>query len=251
MAIPAQRTPVSRSLWARLETGWALVGAFFLCAVIACLQNIPACATALFTGAILLAAAFPPPGRSLRRFAAVNVFVLSMWLIVPWTTPGESIWSWHGFAITWQGLRLCALLTLKANAILAVFLAFLGQTSALALARGLSALHCPDKLTWILLLMERNIHLLSHEWKNELEAAKLRGFAASTSRHGYVTLAVLLGLLFIRAQERGQRLNEALLLAGFDGRLPFRTRLHFSFPAAFFCLLVLALAALLLLTGHD
>lgn len=246
----ARRAQRSRSLWIRLETGWTLAGALLLCAVIASLRDLAACAIALFIGLLLLIAAFPPPDRCLRRFAAINLFVICMWLIVPWTTPGESIWSWQRFAITSQGIQLCALLSLKANAILAVFLAFLGQTSTLGLARALVSLHCPDKLTWILLLMERNIHLLSREWRKMLDAAKLRGFAARASKHGYRTLAVLLGLLFIRAQERGQKLNEALLLAGFSGKLPFRPHLHFALPEAGFCLLVAAISALLLMIGH-
>lgn len=207
------------------------------------------CAAALLTGLLMLITSFPP-GRILRRFAAINGFVLFMWLLVPWTTPGESIWSWHGLAITSQGIRLCALLTLKANAILAVFLAMLWQTSALDLARALASLHCPDKLIWILLLMERNIHLLLREWKRMIEAAKLRGFTARASRRGYGTIAALLGLLFIHAHERGQKLNEALLLAGFNGKLPFGSSLRFSFAEAVFCLFVIAISALLLLIGH-
>lgn len=188
----------------------------------ACLQNMAACWLALAIGAAMLALARPKPEKALARLGAANLFILALWLITPWTTPGEAVLSWRGFAITRQGLDLCLALTLKANAIVAVFLALVAPLSLSGLAAGLKALRCPQKLVWLILLMERNVFILKNEWRWMLEAAKLRGFAPRTSRHTYRTLAAMLALLLARAHDRGQKLHEAMLLAGFDGSVPFR-----------------------------
>lgn len=143
-----------------------------------------------------------------------------MWLAVPWTAPGPAIWRWGWLGLSKEGIDLCVLITLKANAILAVFIALVATMPLSSFAQGLAGLHCPAKLVWMLLLMERNVHLLKREWRQLVGAARLRCFVPRATLASYKTMAAMLALLLVRADARGRKLREAMLLAGFDGRLP-------------------------------
>lgn len=233
-----------------LGPGIRIAGATILSAVIACLTGTIPCLAGLAAGLIVIAAAWHGTTILLRRLAAVNIFIAFMWLLVPWSTPGPAIWNFGPLAISSTGIALCLAITLKANAIMLIFTGLLARLSLSQLAGGLASLHFPDKLAWLLLLMERNVHLLGREWRTLTEAASLRGFSARTGRHGYTTLAAMLAILFVKAQERSQKLQEALLLAGFNGSLPFRAPLRPGLAAISFLLLVTAASIALLCLNH-
>lgn len=212
---------VNANPWALFDPASLIAGSAALSISLACLDTLPACLLGLGFSFAILSLARPRLYFVLERFAAVNSFVLFLWLIVPFTTPGAPVWHWGWLKASIPGLQLCLLLTLKANSILAVFLAWLAPLSLSRLAQGLAALHCPAKLTFLILLMERNIFILKREWHNLFNAAKLRGFIAGTNFRSYRTIATLLAILLIRASDRAKKLQEAMLLAGFNGRLPF------------------------------
>lgn len=215
-----------------------LLAAALLCIAIACLENTGACALALCLGAVALA--LSPPPDFWPRFKAVNIFILLMWLIVPWTTPGEAAWQAGFFAASRRGLELCMLASLKANAILAIFSVFLANMNMMDMGRALAGLRCPPHLAWLFLLMDRNVHMLRRQWRKLRDAARLRAFVPRTSLRAYAVIAALLGGLLLRAHERGHRLNDALLLRGFNGRIPFACP---AFNRADYSLLLLACAA--------
>lgn len=207
-----------------LAPGTALAGATCLSVIVACLQNPAACIAALGVGILLLIISKAFDRALFARFAAVNFFVLFLWLFTPWATPGTIIWRWHWIAVSKEGLHLCLIVTLKANAIVAIFSALVAPLSISALARGLASLRCPARLAWLLLLMEPNIHILKREWRNLTAAAKLRAFRPRSSMAAYRTMASMLALWLARAQIRAGKLREAMLLAAFTGELQFQVR---------------------------
>lgn len=197
-----------------------LAGATILSVVTACLHSLLASLAALFCSLLLLALA--KPAKILQPLLTVNLFILFMWLVVPWTTPGEILWQWRWLRITYEGVLLCSLLTLKANAILFVFLALVAPMPLPQLSAGLARLHMPKKLVLLLMLMERNIYLLKRQWQVLTEAASLAAFVPATNLRSYSALGAMLAMLFVSASDRGKKLHEAMLLAGFTGELPFR-----------------------------
>ena len=63
--------------------------------------------------------------------------------------------------------------------------------------------------------------------------------------HCYRTLGSMLGLLLVSCHDRAMRCREAMLLRGFDGRLPMLHPLRFGRADLFFCLaLSMCLSAL-------
>lgn len=210
----------------------------FSCAV-ACLQNLTACVAALFFAVCSIAIGRPALRVFPRRLLAANIFILFMWLLVPWTTPGAPTFKLGWFTASETGIELCLLITLKANALILVFMALVSPIGMSSLSNALLRLHCPEKLAWLFLLMGRAIHLLTREWTILAEAARLRGFRAGANMHSYRTLAALLALLLVGANDRAERMREAMLLRGFSGRLPVGPPLHFSLRDAFLGLFLL------------
>lgn len=192
--------------------------AVLLAVALALLQQVTACCLALGLGCVLLGLARAPLRPLWQRLAAVNMFILFLWLVTPWTTPGTVVWQWHFIQVSREGLYLSLLVTLKSNAIACVFLSLVATLPAATLGHALERLGCPDKLVFLFLFTGRYIHLLAAEWEDLVTAARLRGFRPRTDLHTYRTVASLLGLLLVRSHERAQRTHEAMRLRGFSGR---------------------------------
>ncbi|MCR5815031.1 MAG: cobalt ECF transporter T component CbiQ [Desulfovibrio sp.] len=155
----------------------------------------------------------------LQRLLTVNTFVLFLWLITPFTTPGPSLWTLGPLTASQPGVTLAVLVTVKANILTAFFIALLGGMSISTLGHALEVLHLPRKLIFLLLFTERSFYLLQSQWQSMQQAAKLRGFVARTNLRSYLTIAQLLGILLIRSLDHAQKAREALLLRGFAGRI--------------------------------
>lgn len=185
--------------------------------------------------------------RTIRsRFWAVNVFILFIWLIVPFTTGGPFLVEAGFLRLSEKGLSLCLLITFKANALLAIFTAFLTPLSLANLGQALLALGCSQKLALLFLLMERNVFILRNQWTIQQNAAKLRGFAPKTSLRAYKTIAALLALLLLRAYDYAQILREAMLLRGFDGKLPELSQGRITRADIYLCVFTASACAILL-----
>ena len=55
---------------------------------LALLRQMTACCLGLGLGCVLLGLAQAPLGPLWRRLVAINMFILFLWLVTPWTTPG-------------------------------------------------------------------------------------------------------------------------------------------------------------------
>jgi cobalt/nickel transport system permease protein len=210
---------------------------------LALVQQISSGLLGLVFGLGLLRLARPAVTSLPRRLAAVNIFVLFLWCVLPFTMPGEQI-SFGWLAASLPGLRLSLLITLKANAIFCVFQALSGDMPPSAAGRALEGLGCPAKLVFLFLVTGRYVHLLMEEWQTLMDAAKLRGFAPRAGLRAWRVLACLLGLLLIRSHERSRRVYEAMSLRAFTGN--FRTVTLFQTRPAD---AILALVVLLFLAG--
>lgn len=195
----------------------AALAAFSLAVAVAPDLRSPALALLLAAG---LAAWAGLPGRDLRRrLMVVNAFIAFLWVLVPFTTPGDAAWSLGPVTATAQGLRLCAGVTLKANAITLAFLALAATSDAATLGQALERLGLPAKLAFLLLFTYRFIHVLAGEQARLATAARLRGFRPRTDAHTYRTLAALLAMVLVGAVRRAEMARRAMLLRAFAGRL--------------------------------
>ena len=220
--------------------------------LLTCLLSLIASCTFSYTALLLQALmaftllflAHPPLGPLLSRFATVTLFLLFLWLFTPFTTPGSVVFSLGPLHCTQEGLLLATQVTIKANLLTALFTALIATMDISTLGHALHALHVPAKLTFLLLFCERSLHLLSTEWQNLSNAARLRAFEARCTLHSYKTIASLLGILVIRSLDHAKRAHEALLLRGFNGQ--FFSHHRFSLTLRDLCLILFVFPLLLL-----
>ena len=81
---------------------------------------------------------------------------------------------------------------------------------------AMARLGVPALLVSTLRFMERQAHILSDDLRRMLLARRARSFRRP-GRLDVAMLAGLIGLLFIRSLERGERVHEAMLARGWDG----------------------------------
>lgn len=243
---------VHRQTWVHtLDPRLRVCTAFFLSCLFAIIGQPLQALCALAASALFLACCKPPLPALLRRLAAVNLFILFLWVSVPFFTPGEPVAKLFSFTCTRQGLELTWLITLKANAITLLLIACIGTMPTSLLGHALQALRLPDKFIYLLLFTYRSIFVLADEWQRLQTALRLRCFTPATNLHTYRTVGYLFGLTLIRSLDRSQRVHQAMLLRGFAGRFSAFTLLRFRYQDLLFTILVILFIAFLLLVDNH
>ena len=167
---------------------------------------------------ILIVMAGLSPAKVAQRLKTVLWFLLMIWVIVPLTFDGQVLYQYHFLKITKPGVELCSMITVKSITILLIFTALIATMSIASLGKGLHQLYVPDKMVFLLLMSYRYIGVIEDEYKRLLRAAKFRGFTSGTNLHSYKTFAYLAGMLFVRASFRAQRVYQAMVCRGFNGK---------------------------------
>jgi cobalt/nickel transport system permease protein len=198
-----------------------LVSAGLLSLVVALCQQPRTALTGLLLSLLLTAAAQLPWTRVLRRLLIVNGFNAFLLLILPLTYGGAEIVRFAGFDLSLSGLQLAVLITVKANAIVLIFISLLATSTVARLGQGLQGLRFSPRLCLLLLFSYRYLGLIHEEYLRLHRAAGLRSFQAKTNLHTYKTYAHLLGMVIVRSWNRAARVQQAMILRGFDGT--FRT----------------------------
>ena len=186
-------------------------------------------------------------GIILKRLFIVNLFVLFLWIAIPFTFEGSSFFSTGPLRASYEGLIFCLKVTLKCNAIVLFNMALLSTSSIFSLAHALAHLYCPSILVQLFFFSWRYLHVIEEEYSRLKRAATLRGFRPRANLLTYRTYANMLGSLFVRSYDRGQRVYDAMVLRGFNGT--FWLLRHFSlsrldiFLSAFMLLLIFTLLA--------
>jgi cobalt/nickel transport system permease protein len=165
-----------------------------------------------------LALARLPVKKVFVRLAAVNSFILFLWLVLPLTYPGKAAWRLGPLVVTHEGLILTGLITLKANTIVLGLMTLVATMPAVTLGQALLELKCPAKLAHLLLFTYRYIHVLAQEYHRLLQAMKVRGFRPRTDLHTYRSYAYLAAMLLVRSLDRAERVYKAMLCRGFQGK---------------------------------
>jgi len=192
-----------------------IIAALVFSVVVALSHSVSACAVSLVFPLILIAASRIDIPRVLLRLAVVNGFILFLWFFLPFTYPGEAIYSLGPLDIHREGLVYALLITLKSNAIILTIIALLGTSPVFTLVHALSHMGVPDKLVHLFFFCFRYIHVIHVEYHKLLNAIKIRGFRPGTNMHTYRTFAYLVGMLLVRSFDRSRRILQAMKCRGF------------------------------------
>jgi cobalt/nickel transport system permease protein len=225
----------------RLDPGVRVVAALVVSFSLALSNDFYVLGLYFILSLILVGLAALPPGLVLRRLKPMVLFVLMIWVILPFTFKGEAFAHLGPLTITRPGLELCLRISIKSVSILLVFIALLATMTVAALGQALHRLKFPDKLVFLLLMTYRYIAVIHGEYTRLVRAASFRGFVPGTNLHSYKTYAYIAGMLFVRASLRAQRVHKAMICRGFNGKFytldsPVKNRFNPHFMAVVACL---------------
>jgi len=211
---------VGEGLLHQLDPRIKIASAAVYSVVVAVLTDWTALGVSFAFSLSLLSFARLSPRRVLARLAIANGFLAVLWLVLPWSVPGEVLARWGPIAITAPGLRQSLAITLKCNAILMALIALLGTSELLSLAHALERFHVPQRLLMIVFFCLRYLAVIGGEYRRLTDAMKVRGFKPRTDLRTYRTYAYLLAMLFVRSHDRALRIYQAMVCRGFRGAFP-------------------------------
>jgi cobalt/nickel transport system permease protein len=206
------------SLAHRLDPRGKVVVAALFAVLIAAAQTYAAVLAGLALALICLALARLPVKQVGLRLLVVNSFIFFLWLILPLTYPGDTLWHAGPVTVSRQGLIYTGLITLKSNAIIIALIALIATIPVNTLGRALHNLRLPDKLCHLLLFTYRYLYVFEVEFQRLVQAMKIRGFRPRTNLHTYRSYAYLAAMLLVRSFDRAHRVFQAMLCRGFNGK---------------------------------
>ncbi|HTY25319.1 MAG TPA: cobalt ECF transporter T component CbiQ [Desulfomonilaceae bacterium] len=195
-----------------------IVAALTFSLIVALNGSMTTCAVAFCFPLALILAARISVKKVLARLLAVNVFIAMLWLCLPFTVPGEVIYSLGPLSISKEGIIAAFSLTLKSNVIVLAVIVLLGTSRVFTLIHAMSHLGVPDKLVHLFFFCFRYAQVIHEEYHRVINAAKVRGFRPYTNIRTYRTYAYLLGALLVKSFDRSHRIMAAMKCRGFKGK---------------------------------
>lgn len=179
-----------------------------------------------FVGVASIAVARLPWRSSLRRISAMSGFLGMFLLVMPLTAPiraGDTVILFdhlHFMPFNVRGVEVAAVIVLKACAIAFLVEPLLATAPFSSTVQAMARLGLPRAMCQMLLLAHRYIYVFQHEAERMYRGMRVRGFRKRADLETLRTLGNFLGMLLVRSFERTQRVYDAMLARGYDGRLP-------------------------------
>ena len=173
----------------------------------------------------------------LKRSLVIMPFVLLIAIFIPFFKEGEvagsyNIWLWQ-VSVTYSGLQVLWNVLIKAWLSILSLILLTSTTKLANLLKGLEQLRMPRVMVMILSFMYRYIFVLVDEVMRMKQARDSRNFGGKRLWQ-MRTIGNMIGTLFIRSYERGERVYAAMLARGFDGQSRTLDRLNFRQADAYF-----------------
>jgi cobalt/nickel transport system permease protein len=190
----------------------------------------------LLISLLLLALTKIPLSFSLKRLAAVTMFVGPFFLVMPLTIkaqPGDTIYFFSRIRfieINARGLFLAARVYCKAISIVLLVVPMFGTSRFDISIKALEHLKVPNSVVQMLLFSYRYIFVFIAELKRMTLAMQVRKFTPSTNMHTLKTYGNFLGTLLVRSFERAEAVYQAMLSRGYTGTL--KTRFEYRTKCA-------------------
>lgn len=233
----------------RVDPRVKIIGAICYITTVALINSyISLICACLFSLALLIVARLPLLAV-IKRILLVNGFTLFLWITLPLTYGGDHSYHFWSLTLSQEGIDLAARITLKTNTIILAIIALLTTSTIAHLGSALDRMRFPKKICFLLLYSYRYIFVIHQEYLRLLRAAKMRSFTPKTNLHTYKTYAYLFGMTLVKSYNRAQRVHQAMLLRGFNGRLVSLYRYDIGKTDIFFlCILILANFSIILIT---
>lgn len=203
-----------------------LVSLLLFCFLVVSLKSLLWSTIAFSLTVVAALACRIPLYRAGKRLLAMAGFLTMFLVMLPFTSPlrsGETLVflpGLDGLPFHMAGFFLALTIVVKACGV-ALMMEPLFATAPLSVTlAALSRLGLPDKVGQMVLLSHRYIFVFLHEMNRMYRGMRVRGFVPGTDIGTLKAMGNFLGMLFVRSFERTQRVYEAMLCRGYDGRFP-------------------------------
>lgn len=189
-------------------------------------------------------------GFVFRQSLVIIPFVLMVAAFIPFFKEGQvaggySFGTLH-LTVTYDGLMIFWNVLIKAYLSILCMIVLVASTKFSNLLKAFENMKCPRLITMIISFMYRYIYVLADELMRMKRAKDSRSSSGAKKLYHLKTLANMIGVLFIRAYERGERVYLAMCARGFNGKI--RTLKDFKLKKADFCFLLIV-TTLLIVVG--
>jgi len=155
----------------------------------------------------------------LKQLRWVMLFLLFFFMVMPLTVDGNNIIKLKDITVSWEGLKLASLISLRAISICLLIFPMIGTTKFHESIKALHKLKFPNKLVQIIMFAYRYIFVFMEQFARMFTAAKARCFKKKTDFFTFKTIGNLIGMLFVRSFERTQSVYNAMISRGYKGDL--------------------------------
>jgi cobalt/nickel transport system permease protein len=160
-----------------------------------------------------------PPSFLVQRIAVESAFIGVMVLGTLFRDGSTVLWQWGWLKVSTTGLTIFGSMVCKVLLSLMLMKILIFTTPVLLLLQALATLRCPPLLVAILASMYRYLGLLTAEFTAMQQAALSRNLMGNR-RWQRLVVGNLIGSLFIRTYDRGERIYQAMLARGYQGLFP-------------------------------
>lgn len=155
--------------------------------------------------------------RVLRRLWPLGFFGVVLFLVLPWTVPGQAMGdgllsraSWDGLSRAWDIWVRAAVIVLSATGLV-------GTLEIPVVGHVLAHFRLPPKFVHLVLFSVRYLKVLEDEYQRLHTAMRMRGFRPGCNRWTFRVYGQLVGMLIVRSLERSERILTAMKCRGFRG----------------------------------
>lgn len=155
----------------------------------------------------------------MKRLAALDGILLLLWITLPLSGGGEKLFL-GPLPLSAEGISLAAAITLRSHAAVMGFVALLGTNPVHRTMRALKSFHVPEKLVLLLHFTYRYGHVLFDEAGRLHRSMTLRSFEPGLNLRTLQAYGNLMGMVFLKAFRRAEKVSAAMELRGFNGTFP-------------------------------
>jgi len=162
-----------------------------------------------------------PALHVLKRSLVIMPFVVLIAIFIPFFKQGEvagsyNVWLWQ-VNVTHSGLQVLVNIIIKSWLSILSLILLTSTTKVPDLLKGLERLRMPSSMVMVLSFMYRYIFVLVDEVLRMKQARDSRNYGGRRLLQ-LRTIGSMIGTLFIRSYERGERVYAAMVARGFDGQ---------------------------------
>lgn len=205
----------------QLDPRLKIVVAFITAFIIALTNDLITLYCFLFLAIILIINSKIKPKFLFKKLLMINFFIIIIWIFIPFTFPGEVLFTFGKLSLTAEGINYALKITLRSNSIMLLIISLLTTNTMSDIIHALYRLKVAEKLIYLFFFVYRYLHIIKKEYNSLNEAMKMRAFKAKTNLHTYKSYAYLIAMLLIKSYERSQKVYEAMICRGFKGKFIF------------------------------